>query len=74
MKKTMLILLMLAFSASAQAAIKPCEELKEEIAAKIDAKGVPSYTLKVVPIDADEAGKQVGTCDGGTNKIMYVRG
>ncbi|PKO51994.1 MAG: hypothetical protein CVU26_07470 [Betaproteobacteria bacterium HGW-Betaproteobacteria-2] len=74
MKKTMLILSMLAFCASAQAAIKPCEELKEEIAAKIDAKGVPSYSLKVVPIDADEPGRQVGTCDGGTKKIIYVRG
>ncbi len=74
MKKTMLTLSMLALCASAQAAIKPCEELKEEIAAKIDAKGVPSYSLKVVPIDADEPGREVGTCDGGTKKIMYVRG
>jgi len=74
MKKIMLILSVLALSTSAQAEIKPCEQLKEEIAAKIDAKGVPSYTLKVVPIDADEEGRQVGTCDGGTKKIMYVRG
>lgn len=74
MKKTMLILSMLAFCASAQAEIKPCEELKEEIAAKLDAKGVLSYSLKVVPIDAEEEGRQVGTCDGGTMKIMYVRG
>ena len=74
MKKTVLMLSLLALAGHAQAAIRPCEELKEEIAAKIDAKGVPSYSLKIVPIDADEPGRQVGTCDGGTKKIMYVRG
>lgn len=74
MKKTVLMLSLLALAGHAQTAIRPCEELKEEIAAKIDAKGVPSYSLKIVPIDADEPGRQVGTCDGGTKKIMYVRG
>lgn len=74
MKKTVLMLSLLALAGHAQAAAKPCEELKEEIAAKVDAKGVPNYSLKVVPIDADEPGRQVGTCDGGTKKIMYVRG
>ncbi|HEY8354807.1 MAG TPA: DUF1161 domain-containing protein [Methylophilaceae bacterium] len=74
MKKTVLVLPFLMLIGHTQAAIKPCEELKEEIAAKIESKGVQSYTLKVVPIDADEPGRQVGTCDGGTKKIMYVRG
>lgn len=74
MKKIVLMLFMMSFVTYAQAAAKPCEELKEEIAAKIDAKGVPSYTLTIVPINDEAEGKEVGTCDGGTKKIMYVRG
>jgi len=57
----------------AQAA-KPCDELKSEIAAKLDAKGVKSYTLEIVPKDQDAEGKAVGTCEGGTKKIVYRRG
>jgi len=57
----------------AQAA-KPCEELKSEIAAKLDAKGVQSYSLEVVAKDQDAEGKVVGTCDGGTKRIVYRRG
>ena len=34
---------------STLAAVKPCEELKAEIEAKIQAQGVPSYTLEIVP-------------------------
>ena len=50
---------------------KPCEELKSEIAAKLDAKGVKSYSLDIVPKDQDAEGKVVGSCEGGTKKIMY---
>jgi len=56
----------------AQAA-KPCEELKSEIASKLDAKGVKSYSLEIVSKDQDTAGKVVGTCEGGTKKIVYTR-
>jgi hypothetical protein len=59
-------------AARAQAA-KPCEELKSEIAAKLDAKGVQSYSLDIVGKDQDAEGKVVGTCDGGTKKIVYRR-
>jgi outer membrane lipoprotein-sorting protein len=59
--------------AHAQAA-KPCEELRSEIAAKLDAKGVQSYSLDVVAKEQDAEGKVVGTCDGGTRKIVYHRG
>ena len=52
---------------------KPCDELKSEIAAKLDAKGVKSYSLEIVPKDQDAGGKVVGTCEGGTKKIMYRR-
>lgn len=55
-------------------AAKPCDELKSEIAAKLDTKGVASYTLEAVP--NDQVGDQtvVGSCEGGTKKITYVRG
>ena len=52
---------------------KACEELKTEIAAKLDAKGVKGYTLDIVAKDKDTEGKVVGTCDGGTKKIIYNR-
>ncbi len=52
---------------------KPCEELKSEIAAKLDAKGVKSYSLDIAPKDQDVEGKVVGTCEGGTKKIVYRR-
>jgi hypothetical protein len=58
-------------SAHAQGA-KACEDLKTEIAAKLDAKGVKSYSLDIVAKDADAAdGKVVGTCEGGAKKIVY---
>ena len=56
---------------------KDCEELKKEIAAKLDAKGVKNYTLTIVAVgevkDADKD-KVVGSCDGGTKRILYTRG
>ena len=50
---------------------KACEDLKSEIAAKLDAKGVKSYSLDIVPKDQDSDDKVVGTCEGGTKKIVY---
>jgi len=76
MKPTLILaaVLFVPFSAHAQAA-KPCEELKSEIAAKLDAKGVKSYTLDIVAKDADAGdAKVVGTCEGATKKILYRRG
>ena len=54
---------------------KPCEELKTEIAAKLDAKNVKGYSLEIVDKDKDVTdGKAVGTCEGGTKKIVYHKG
>ena len=54
---------------------KPCEELKSEIDAKLQAKGVESYTLGIVPNeDVKDDDKVIGSCDGGTKKITYKRG
>jgi hypothetical protein len=66
------ILTLLAAPAMAQA--KSCEELKSEIEAKIRQNGVTEFTLTVVDKDAAEDGKVVGTCGGGTKKIVYKRG
>lgn len=55
------------------AQVKPCEELKAEIAAKIDANGVTNYTLVIVPTEEVGERKVVGSCEGGSKKIVYVR-
>jgi hypothetical protein len=73
MKKAVLIFTMLALSSHAQAAIKPCEELKDEIAKKIESKGVQSYTLKIVPAGESSDGREVGSCEQGSKKIYYIR-
>jgi hypothetical protein len=75
---TMRNLLMLAaltlIAAPAAAQVKPCEELKSEIEAKIKANGVKEFSLTIVDKDAQADGKVVGTCEGGTKKIVYKRG
>lgn len=52
---------------------KPCEELRTEIAAKIEANGVKKYTLEIVANDQVGERKVVGSCESGTKKIVYVR-
>ena len=61
-------------AASPVFAAKDCEELKAEIAAKMDAKGVVNYTLTIVPTEAVKDEKVVGSCEGGKKKITYKRG
>jgi len=66
---------MLCFSAAiaSASALKPCEELKSEIATKLEAKGVKNYLLEIVPI-ADIKGQTViGSCEAGTKKITYQK-
>jgi hypothetical protein len=55
------------------AQVKPCEELKNEIDAKLKEKGVVNYTLEIVPADQIADQKVVGSCDGGKNKITYTK-
>jgi hypothetical protein len=74
MKKLMVALGLLSLAGSAFAAGKPCEELKSEIAAKLDAKGVSGYSLEVVDKGAPADAKVVGTCEGGSKEIVYKRG
>jgi hypothetical protein len=73
MKKILVAVALLSLAGTAFAAGKPCEELKSEIAAKIDANGVQHYTLEVVDKGAAADGKVVGSCGGGTKDIVYKR-
>lgn len=74
MKRLFCALALSLLTMPAVAQIKPCEELKAEIAAKIEANGVSAYQLEIIPIDQESDWKVVGTCDGGTMKIVYRRG
>ena len=65
-------LMVLAASVSF-AEIKPCEELKSEIDAKLQEKGVKDYTLEIIPADQVKDQKIVGSCEGGTKKIAYSK-
>jgi hypothetical protein len=72
------IILAIAFTlsvlcVSAAADKKSCEELKTEIAAKLDAKGVKGYTLTIVGKDEVKDEKVVGSCEGGEKRITYTR-
>ena len=60
---------------TAPTARKSCDDLKAEIAKKLDAKGVVGYTLDAVDKGKESSdGKIVGSCDGGTKSIVYTRG
>ena len=94
MRKVALLTCLALISLPAIADILPCDALKARVDAKLQAKGVPSYTLEIVPVegsgnttDAASAvpaasapaakmnkGKEVGTCDGGTKRLMYTKG
>jgi uncharacterized protein DUF1161 len=63
----------LAGSSSPAPQRKDCEELKNEIAAKLDAKGIKNYTLEIVPSENVKDEKVVGTCDAGAKRIVYKK-
>ena len=74
MQRLIPALTLMLLAGGALAAPKPCEELKQEIEVKIQANNVPSYTLEIVPNDdVQDQGMVVGSCDGGTKKIIYQR-
>jgi hypothetical protein len=65
------MLFCLPLCAAAQS--KPCEDLKTEIAKKLDAKGVTGYTLTIVDKGKEAGAKIVGSCGGGTKSILYEK-
>ena len=74
MKRFALAVIGCVLATSTLAAPKPCEELKAEIEAKIQAQGVTSYTLEIVTNDeVHDQNMVVGTCENGTKKIIYQK-
>jgi hypothetical protein len=71
-----LVLGVAGVSGAAWSQAKPCEELKGEIDAKIRTNGVVNFTLEIVAPEAvkEGDGKVVGSCEGGTKRIVYRRG
>jgi hypothetical protein len=74
MKALIAVVALLLVAAPAMAQRKACEELKSEIEGKIKANGVKEFTLEIVANEDAKDGKVVGSCDGGTKKIIYKRG
>lgn len=64
-------LFVFSFPALAQ---KPCEELKSEIAAKLEARNVKKYQLEIAAAGDIKGQKVVGSCEGGKKKITYKKG
>lgn len=51
-----------------------CDDMVADIGARIRANGVAEFTVSAVDLAASAPGRQVGTCDAGRKKLMYVRG
>lgn len=73
MKKTIAFLALGLVIAAPAFAEKNCEELKTEIAAKLDAKGVKGYTLEIVASEDVKEHKVIGSCEVGKKKITYKK-
>jgi len=89
MRKVALLTCLSLMSLSAMAEVLTCDALRTRVDEKLQAKKVPSYTLEIIPSErtnnsAEAAssvipskvikGKEVGTCDGGTKRLIYTRG
>ena len=75
MKKLILAVgLVATFAALPVIAGTPCDDVKAQIAKKIDGKGVKNYTLEAVAAADVKDQKVVGSCDAGAKKIVYSRG
>lgn len=73
MKQVIFGLGLLMSAGTLLAAPLPCADLQAQIEAKLQAKGVKSYSLEVVDKGAESAGTVVGSCEAGTKEIVYVR-
>ena len=89
MRKVVLFLCLALASLPAVAEILTCDALMARVDAKLQAKGIPSYSLEIVTIENANAangtasavsatkapkGKEVGTCGGGTKRLIYTKG
>lgn len=71
--KKVVAALVLALTVAPAFAQKPCEELKSEIAAKLEAKGVKNYQLEVVAAEEIKDQTVIGSCESGRKKIIYKK-
>jgi Protein of unknown function (DUF1161) len=89
MRKVALLFFLALTSLPAMAEILTCDALKARVDIKLQAKGVQSYTLEITPAKGSNdtadttpavpgskitKGKEVGTCDGGTKRLIYIKG
>lgn len=72
--KFLIVVPVLALAAAPAFAAKSCDELKAEIAAKIEKKGVKNYTLEAVKKGEEGDRRVVGSCEGGKKILVYKRG
>jgi len=77
---TLALVLSFLFASNSSFAGKTCAELKEAIDANIYGNGVRGYALELLPsaeaeleLSADSGAKVVGSCGGGTQKLVYWR-
>ena len=74
--KKLAIMLLLSFPVVVSAS--NCDDIRANIAEKIKNNGVPedNFQLTLVPADQDiqGQGKVVGSCNGGKQRIIYIRG
>lgn len=74
--KKLAIMLLLSFPVVVSAS--NCDNIRANIAEKIKNNGVPedNFQLTLVPADQDiqGQGKVVGSCNGGKQRIVYIRG
>lgn len=75
MKKIIMAVGLIAtFAALPVLAGTPCDDVKAQIAKKLDGKGVKGYSLDAVAAADAKDKKVVGSCEGGAKKIVYARG
>ena len=73
MNKTAAVLVLTLTVIPAFPAPKPCEELKSEIVAKLDAKGVKGYNVEIIAAGDVKDKTVIGSCEGGAKKITYTK-
>lgn len=57
----------------AQAQMKSCEQLRDEIASRIRLPA-DSFRLEIVAKDEAGPGRMMGSCEGGTRKVVFITG
>ena len=73
MKQLILGLGLFSLAGALMAAPLPCTELQAQIEAKLQAKGVKSYSLEVVTKGGGGDKQVVGSCEAGSKEVVYQR-